>query len=139
MVIDEQIKIAYEQENMSPEEIASDQGLSPIAVKAKLMQISSKYRKDARNESEDSDTLNFSNEQLEAVNQVIFETALSAEHSDGSIDYKTRLTAAMYVRDDKKGRKEVIRGVSSNTFNILQLNEKLAMANNLTEKMLKAS
>jgi hypothetical protein len=137
MVIDQQIKSSYEEQDMSPEEIAEDQGLDIVAVKAKLLQVSSKYRKASRKEADDEDRLNFSNTQLESVNDIIYETALSATHSDGTVDHRTRLAAATYIRDDKKGRKEARSVLAGTTFNILALNERLCLANTVSEKMLK--
>ena len=126
---DSQIKKAYEEESMTPQQIADDLGFDIIAVKAKLMSISSKYRKDCGAEQEIvPDGLNFTNDQLEDVNKVIYETALAAEYPDGAVDYKTRLQAAMYIRDDKKGRKEVARQMAGQTFNILNLNQALEQA-----------
>lgn len=131
-----QIKKCYEIEGMSPSEIAQDRELKIVAVKAALMHCSAKYRKDCGQEEEEEDTLNFSNDQMRQAIKVIFETSLSAEHSDGSIDYKTRLAAATYVRDDKKGRKEVVRAIANNnTFNILAFNEQISAARARVEDM----
>lgn len=120
-----QIKTAYEVNGMSPAEIAEDQSLDVIAVKAKLMQISSKYRKDCGHEPSNDDALNFSDYDLSKVNEVILETALSATHPDGKIDYRTRLAAATYIRDDKKGRKEVKQVMQNTQFNIFDINASL--------------
>lgn len=119
---DIQIKSAYEQSEMSPEEIADDLKFDVVAVKAKLMQLSSKYRKACGAEPEDEDRLNFSNDQLQRINDEIFNLALGAENE------KVRADMCKYVRDDKKGRKDVVRAVAGNTFNILNLNEVLRQA-----------
>lgn len=121
----EQLKISYETLSMSPEAISIDRQLDLAAVKAGLMQCSSKYRKDCGREDEGDDGLNFNQEQLKDVNQIIYDTAKYATYPDGSTDYKTRLSAATYIRDDKKGRKEVVKQVGNQTFNVLQFNEKL--------------
>lgn len=132
---DTTIKIAFEQEDMTPEQIAEDLGFEVESIKAKLMQISAKYRRACSKESENSNHLNFTDDQLERINQVIYETALAAEHPDGSPDFKTRLNAAIYIRDDKKGRKEVRQTLqNSNTFNILNFNEELVKARSLTQE-----
>ncbi len=129
----EQIKVAFEREEMSPEQIAEAQGLDVVAVKSALAQCSTKYRKMAGQESLDENELNFDNEQLKAANQVIYETMLAAE------DEQLRFKAAAYIRDDKKGRKEALKQVASNTFNILTFNEQLKMArqhvNSLRDKL----
>ena len=122
-----QIKAAFERNKMTPQEIAEDQGLELSAVKAALIQCSTEYRKLCRgeDEEEEEDGLNFSKDQLRDINKVIFECALEAQDSEGNPDYRVRLAAATYIRDDKKGRKEVNRAVQNNTFNVLQLNETL--------------
>lgn len=121
------IKTAYEVEGMSPEEIAQDRGFDVAAVKAGLMQYSSKYQKACGKEEEAEEELNFSNEQLQRVNDVIFELAMGAE------DPHLRFKAATYVRDDKKGRKEVIKNVAGNNFNVLMINQQLARVAELAE------
>lgn len=110
------LKVAYEEQGMSPETIAEDRDLDIIAVKAGLCQISPKYRKDAAIEGDSEDGLNFTNDELRSVNETILSLAVGAE------DEATRLRAAIYVRDDKKGRKEIMRAVQQNTFNILDFN-----------------
>lgn len=132
---DIQIKKAYESESMTPSEIADFLGgMNVVAVKAKLMSISSKYRKDCGMETDEQasaeDSLNFTNEDLKQVNQVLLDTALHAE------DPNLRFKAAMYVRDDKKGRKEVVKAVAGNTFNILQLNQQIAEARESAQKQI---
>jgi hypothetical protein len=124
----EQIKQSYEVGGMTVDEIAADQDLDAMSVKVALMNCSVKFRKACGAEDIESDSLNFSNQDLKEINKVILETALSAQHSDGSVDYRTRLQAAMYVRDDKKGRKEVVKQIAGNTFNILSFNEQLQHA-----------
>ena len=111
------IKASYEQDGLTPAEIAESRDLSIESVKAALCQCSSIYRKDCGQESEEDTTLNFSDDELRRVNEKLVSLALSAE------DENVQLRAAMYVRDDKKGRKEVIRAVANNTFNVLQFNE----------------
>lgn len=145
--IDAQLKTAYETQNMTPSEIAEVFEFEEGAVKARLLVVSSKFRKDCGNEEKvlvegEDPTLNFDEEQLRQVNKVIYETALSAEHSDGTVDYKTRLAAAIYVREDKKGRKDVQKHLQNNQFNFFALNEQLAKAreisNNIVSKALPA-
>jgi len=137
------IKTAYEVEHMSPSEIAQDQNLNEIAVKAKLMEISSQYRKDCGKEPETESRLNFTESQLEMVNAVIFEAAISAEHADGTIDWKIRSQNAQYIRDDCKGRKDVKSVLANNTFNILTISEKInnsnARANEAIRKLIDVS
>lgn len=126
---DTQLKTAYELNGMSPEEIATEMGFDVVAVKAKLMQVSSRYRKDCGAESDEiDDGLNFTKDQLREVNKVIHQCATAATLPDGTPDYRTMLKAATYVRDDKKGRKEVVKATQNTTFNVLSLNEAIQAA-----------
>lgn len=122
------IKNAYEVEGMLPHQIAEDRGLDESAVKACLMQVSSKYRKECGKEDEKEDGLNFSNDQLQRVNEVIFELAIASD------DPHLRFKAATYVRDDKKGRKEVVKQIGNgNNFNVLMINQQLQRVRELAE------
>lgn len=134
--LDTLIKTSYEVNEMTPEEIAEDQGFAVEAVKAKLMQISAQYRKACGQEDEEESKLNFTNDQLERVNEVIYDIAL------GSEDDNLRLKAACYIRDDKKGRKEIVKAIQqSGTFNLLHVNEMFIRAregaNSVKEKILR--
>jgi len=123
------IKNAYEVEGMTPQEIGMDRSLDEAAVKACLMQVSSVYRKACGKEDETKDELNFSDEQLQRVNETIYDLAISAD------DPHLRFKAATYVRDDKKGRKEVVKQMNhGNNFNVLMFNQQLAKVNELAEK-----
>ncbi len=127
------IKVAYEEEQMSPEDIAIDQSLSIEAVKGALMQCSSKYRKDCGQEDVQEDDLNFSNDELRRVNQVITDLALSAE------DEHLRFKAATYIRDDKKGRKEVVKNQKDSNINIFNFNERIAQIREASTKMVSSA
>ena len=123
----EQLKISYETLGMSPEDIAADRDLDLGAVKAGLMQCSSVYRRDCGQKESSEDVLNFSDDDLVAVNKVIKEIAL------GSEDDNLRLKAAIYIRDDKKGRNEVQKAVSGMNFNILQFNQYMQKARQMSD------
>lgn len=125
----EQIRSSYEVLGMTPEEIAEDRSLDIAAVKAGLMQSSAKYRKSCNVESEDEDGLNFSDNDLRYVNKVIKEIALASE------DDNLRLKAAIYIRDDKKGRKEVKQAVNNMQFNILQFNQEMQKVRNVSDSI----
>lgn len=131
-----QLKTAYEVENMLPEQIAESQGLEVSSVKAGLMHCSSKYRKDCGMENPSEDKLNFSDNDLMEANDVIRDVMHGATYPDGSIDYKTRAAMATYVRDDKKGRKEVARAMRDmgNTNILMMFNEQISTARVLAEK-----
>lgn len=122
-----QIVVSYEQHGMTPDEIAEDQGLECAAVKAALSQHSSIYRKDVDHEKDGEDNLDFSKEQLRQMNAVIYDSAMGATLPDGSIDHRTRLKAAQYIRDDFKGRLTPVRAIQKNvTNNLFQINEAIA-------------
>lgn len=129
-----QLKVAFEDLGMTPEEIAQDREMDIVAVKAGLMQCSAKYRKACGAESDSEDNLNFDNEQLEQANKVIYDIMLSSE------DDHLRFKAATYLRDDKKGRKDVAKQLGGHTFNILQFNEAMgkvrAAASQIKESLL---
>ena len=129
------IKTAYEVNDMTPEEISEDQDLDIACVKAALMQCSSKYRKACGIEEDNEDGLNFTNDELRRVNQVIFEAAISAEGNNGNPDWRVRSQNAQYIRDDKKGRKEAVKHMAGNVFNILSFNEQLQKARELSSSM----
>jgi hypothetical protein len=63
------------------------------------------------------------------VNEVILDLALGAE------DEHLRFKAASYVRDDKKGRRDVAKGMNGNNFNILFLNQQLAKVRNISDSI----
>lgn len=125
----EQLKIAYETLGMSPEQIAEDQELDLIAVKAGLMQVSGKYRKACGAEEEGKNDYNFSDEQLDDANKVIHELMM------GSEDEHIRLKAAMYLRDDKKGRKDVVKQVGGLQQNILMFNQTIQAVREKANKL----
>jgi len=111
------IKTAFEDEGMSPEEIASDRELDLAAVKTALMQSSARYRKLEGKEDEQTDILNYSKEEQKRVQDVILDLALGAD------DPHLRFKAAAYVRDDAKGRKDVVKGIGGMNVNILNINK----------------
>lgn len=128
---DIQIKTAYEDSGLTPEAIANDLGFQVVAVKAKLMQISSKYRKDCGQEPLDEDDLNFSNDELKEANKMIADIMRFSGRED------LRFKAATYIRDDKKGRKEVVRAVQNNQFNICDsFNQQLTNAREQMNKLI---
>jgi len=125
------IRTGYEELGMTPEMIANDRELDITSVKAALLQCSPKYRKDCGMIPEkEENNLDFTDNDLVLINGEIMRAALYAE------DENTRLKACMYVRDDKKGRRE-IRAVlnAGNTFNLFQFNENIAKARENVNKM----
>lgn len=120
---------------MSPEEISGDRGLEVVAVKAALMQNSKKYRVDCLGEKAagEDPRLNFSDDDLINANETIRHMSKYAE------DENLKLKAAMYIRDDKKGRREVAKLLNGNGgINILQINQQLQAARAGAEKIKQA-
>jgi hypothetical protein len=128
----ESIRVAYETLSMTPDEIAEDRGLEVASVKASLMATSGQYRKDCGQEPVEEDRLNFSDADLADVNDVILQTAKYAE------DPNLRFKAATYIRDDKKGRKEVVKQMGNQSFNILVFNEQMAKLREAKQKAIEA-
>jgi hypothetical protein len=123
------IKTAYEQENMTPEEIAEDRMLDLAAVKAGLMQCSSQYRKACGKEEVEEDTLNFNRDEQQRVKDAILDLALGAD------DENLRGRMLVYIRDDAKGRKDVVKQLGSQNFNILMINEKMKQVREVAERI----
>jgi hypothetical protein len=123
----QQIKAAYEVNGMTPEQISadfSDKG-NPFtieAVKAALMQCSTQYRKACKAELETEDKLNFSFDEQIIIKNELLQLALSTEdeHLKGKL--------LLNLRDDGRGRKDVIKKLNGTTFNILQFNQQLQAA-----------
>lgn len=136
----EQIKTAYEVNGLEPEKIIESlgiEGLSITAVKAALIRYSSKYRSICKQEPEDESVYNFDNQELKEANNTIVDVMREAIYPDGSTDYKTRLNAARYIRDDKKGRLEpakMMRGTGG--FNIIQFNTSIQEAREKAAKVI---
>jgi hypothetical protein len=123
------IKTAYEQENMTPEEIAEDRSLDLAAVKAGLMQCSAMYRKACGKEEVEEDTLNFSRDEQQRVKDALLGIGLGAD------DDNLRFKALVYIRDDSKGRKDVVKQLGGQNFNILMINEKMKQIRDVTERI----
>jgi len=124
----ESIVVSYETLGMTVEEIARDRELEVASVKAALMQGSAKYRKECGKEEDEESRLNFSDSDLEAANEVIRNIAVYGE------DPYLRFKAATYIRDDKKGRKEVVKAVAGQQFNILMFNEHMQKVRSIAEE-----
>lgn len=123
------IKTGYEVNGMTIEEIAEDRDMEIAVVKAALAQSSSKYRKEVGLSSSTIDVgLDFTDDELEAVNREIFKLAMYSE------DEHVKTKNLHYIRDDKKGRKEVVKQVANQTFNLLQFNDSIARVREQAEK-----
>ena len=121
---DQQIIAAYEVNNMTPEQISEDMGFTVEGVKAKLMSISTKYRKSCGMECQDEDEINFSRDEQVRIKNELYNLAMGTEdeHLKGKL--------LLQLRDDGKGRKDVVKQMGSTTFNMFQFNDMLQQARN---------
>lgn len=103
----------YEENDLTPEQIAETQGFDITAVKAVLMSHSAKYRSLLKNGEEEG----FSDDEELRARQVIAQIAQYAE------DDNTRLRAAMYVRNDKKGRLDQLKKTNGLNLNVVMINQ----------------
>lgn len=102
----------YESVGLSLEEIASEHNISIVEIKTLLLNYSSKYRADMK----ESKSLDFTDEQLELANRAIVETLQTTE------DEHLKLRAAIFIREDKKGRRDVLKGLADLQLNVAEFN-----------------
>lgn len=114
----EQIVTAFEVNKMTPEEIAADFDCEVAAVKSILMQSSSFYRQACKTD----DNLTFTDDEERMARQAI---ANIVRYTD---DEHLRLRAAIYIRDDKKGRLDVVQASKGLNINLIAVNEQMRRA-----------
>ena len=117
-----QIVSMFETLGMGVEDIAEQQGMDPIAVKAALLQGSRMYRESqVKSGKQDEECGVFTSREEQLARQAIVDLA------SGSDDEHIRLKAAKYIRDDKKGRLDKA-AVGKLNINVLVFNETLRKA-----------
>lgn len=122
----QQIITAYETEGMSVSDIASALEFDVVAVKATLMQFSSKYREDSKSEP----ALDFTiDEQLEARNAMV---RLMRQSED---EYLVARLACK-IRDDGKGRLDIGSNMRGLNINVVLINERIKQAQEAKQKVL---
>ena len=104
----QQIVTAYEDLQLSPEEIAAEQGYDIAAVKSVLLSSSVLYRKAVKKEPE----LGFNDQQHQDAIAVISSIMQYSE------DENLKLRAATFIRNDIKGRLDVNKNGSMTGLNI---------------------
>ena len=114
----------YEDNGLTPEQIAEAQQYDVAAVKAVLMAHSVQYRKALRNGEEDG----FNNDEELRARQTIAHIAQYAE------DDNLRLRASIYIRNDKKGRLDVAKKTNGLNINITMLNQFIQQASKRVEE-----
>lgn len=122
----QQIITAYEVEGMSPDDIASALEFDIVAVKATLMQFSSKYREDSKHEPNLDFTID---EQLEARNAMV---RLMRQSED---EYLVARLACK-IRDDGKGRLDIGSNMRGLNINVVLINERIKQAQEAKQKVL---
>ena len=120
----QQIITCYEELGMSIDEIAAAGHGDPVAIKAVLLQWSQKYRE----EMKVNKAIDFTEEDHDQVLAVIRNAALFAE------DEHLRFRAAKYIRDDKKGRLDLNKGLKNLNISLQTFTLHLERANSITSR-----
>lgn len=114
----QQIVTSYETLGLTLDQIAEVESIGVTAVKAILFANSAKYRADIDTKKEND----FNETDTELALGVIRRVAQYSE------DDHTALKAAMFIRNDKKGRLDVKAGLKKLNINVTVLNEHFAKA-----------
>ena len=121
----ERIKILFEEHNLTPEQIAADEGLDVEAIKFVLNRISPKYK--AESEPEDI-TDGEHRVHMAALKQL----GLTAE-CEG-----VKAKVLIYLNEEKKGRNELkAKAPQVGQLNVVQLAQCFAMAKKTKERVIK--
>lgn len=115
----QQIVTAFEDVGLTPEAIAAEYEYEVSVVKATLAQYSSKYRSAATKD----DDLGFKDDEAKEMQDIILQIARYSE------DDNLRFKAARYVRDDKKGRLDLIKQLPGLNISVLAFNAQMQKAN----------
>lgn len=122
----QQIITAYETERLTVDQIAEALDFDPVAIKATLMQFSSQYREDMKQEP----NLDFStDEQLEAKNAMV-------RLMRNSEDEYLIARLACKIRDDGKGRLDIGKNMRNLNMNVVIFNERIEQAKEAKARLL---
>jgi hypothetical protein len=120
---DQAIVSLYEVSGLTVEQISETQGYDVISVKACLMTNSILYREAVKQEAE----VGFTDTEEQEAKKVIGEIM-----KDEEVDAHTRLRAAIFVRQDKRGRldtgKKSLSDIRKVNVTIIQFNQQLNRA-----------
>lgn len=125
LLIHQQIVAAYENANMSIEDIGENFGLEPRAVEMVLQQDSPEYRKRQREKASDGSEDVSHNDALEMLD--IIKSIARCHADEGKAGVAMR--AAQYVRDEHYGRNNARAQIGNKgnvTINVLDLSSRLA-------------
>lgn len=114
----QQIVTMYETLNLPIEQIAEIEKVPAVVVKSVLVANSPKYRED----SSEKKAVDFTPEDADLALSVIRRVAQYSE------DDSTALKAAMFIRNDKKGRLDVKKGLRNLNLNISVINDHIQKA-----------
>ena len=109
---------------MTPAEIAESRDMSITSVKAALLSVSPRYRRDAGENPE----LGFDDGEVSDARSVIVNTMRYAE------DEKLRYNAAIFMFNEKKGRNDVHKQLGGNKFDIFAFNTNFQQVRELANK-----
>lgn len=121
--LNQQIVTAFESEGMTVTEIAEAFEVELLAIKATLFQFSPKFREDLKNADKSSD-MDFKDNDLIEANQAMMRIARCAEAEDPNLSFRIY----KYVRNDKKGRLDILSGIRNLNMNVAVFNERLIQA-----------
>lgn len=126
---DQAIVSLYEESGLTVEQISETQGYDALSVKACLMTNSILFREAVKQEAE----VGFTDDEETQAKTVIAEIM-----KDEEVDAHTRLRAAIFVRQDKRGRLDVSKKSLSDirkvNVTIIQFNQQLSRANDARER-----
>jgi hypothetical protein len=120
---DTQLVEMFEELGLEPEQIAQQTGFEVTSVKACLTQNSTKYREMVRTEKIEG----FSDTDEEKALQVM-------RNLLNSDDEHIQLKAAKYVRDDKRGRLDVMKEIQKSGVSVIVFNTTLQKAKQARER-----
>lgn len=114
-----QMVAAYENGQLPIDLIADEFETDELTVKAALLNHSLKYRGEVKADIKKGIEPDFTDTDLEMANNVIRQTVLETD------DENLKFRAAKYIRDDKKGRKDILSGLGALHINVFEFNEQL--------------
>jgi len=122
----QQIVTAFEELNLTPEQISEAFGFNILAVKSVLSQFSSKFKSAVKS----SKNSGFTDDEAEEMYSIILNLARYSD--DENLQYK----AACRIIDDKKGRLDIVNNQPGLQINVVTFNEQMQKALNAERRTL---
>lgn len=123
----QQIVTLFEEVGMGPDEIAQSEEMDLIAVKTILMQCSSLYRQ----ESKQNKSLEFTVDEAEEMKQILLNRARYSE------DEHLQVKCAIFIINDKKGRLDGGRMLGQLGNAVINFNMQMQKVQDARERTLK--